>query len=107
MFTKKIQCQLSDWMRMPPISGPSVGASIIGTATSAITRPIRCGPGGLGHDDLRERHDHAATDALQNAEEDQLGVRRRESAQQRPEREEIQRDQEHEAWRRNGARPSR
>ncbi len=29
---------------MPPVSGPSVGASIIGTATSAITRPIRLGP---------------------------------------------------------------
>ncbi len=43
-FTKKIQCQFSTWMIVPPSSGPSVGASIIGTATRPITRPIRLGP---------------------------------------------------------------
>ena len=31
-------------MIVPPSSGPSVGASIIGTATRPITRPIRFGP---------------------------------------------------------------
>jgi hypothetical protein len=44
---KKIQCQFRAWMIVPPSSGPRVGASIIGTATRPITRPIRLGPAAL------------------------------------------------------------
>jgi hypothetical protein len=74
MLTSKIQRQPSVWMITPPSVGPRIGASIIGTATRLITRPIRLGPGLLGHDQLRQRHDHAAADALQHAEQDQFGA---------------------------------
>ena len=43
-FTKKIQRQLKFWMITPPSVGPSIGASIAGTKTTLITRPIRFGP---------------------------------------------------------------
>ena len=80
-------------MIRPPIVGPRIGASIAGTATRLITRPIRFGPGGLGHHQLADRQDHAAADALQDAEQDQLGGRRREAAERRADREQHQRDQ--------------
>ena len=43
-LTKKIQCQLAFSMITPPSVGPRTGASIAGTATMLITRPIRDGP---------------------------------------------------------------
>jgi hypothetical protein len=43
-LTKKIHRQLAASMRDPPISGPKIGASSIGTPTMLITRPIRFGP---------------------------------------------------------------
>ena len=43
-FTKKIQRQDRFWTIAPPITGPSTGASSIGTPTMLITRPMRLGP---------------------------------------------------------------
>jgi hypothetical protein len=43
-FTKKIHRQLR-WVTIsPPITGPSTGASSIGTPITLITRPTRSGP---------------------------------------------------------------
>ena len=43
-LTKKIQRQLRVSTIRPPSTGPSTGASSIGTPTTLITRPIRLGP---------------------------------------------------------------
>ena len=43
-LTKKIQRQLALSRMRPPSAGPRIGASIAGTATTLITRPIRRGP---------------------------------------------------------------
>ena len=43
-FTKKIQRQLALSMSRPPIVGPMIGASIVGTPVTAMTRPMREGP---------------------------------------------------------------
>ncbi len=43
-LTKKIHDQWRFCRMTPPITGPKIGASIIGIETTAITRPIRCGP---------------------------------------------------------------
>ena len=40
----KIQCQLATSISQPPRIGPAIGPSSIGTPSTAITRPIRCGP---------------------------------------------------------------
>lgn len=41
---KKIQRQLTASTSQPPRIGPPIGPSSIGTPSTAITRPIRCGP---------------------------------------------------------------
>src|SRR5690349_21978570 len=41
---KKIQCQLAVSISQPPRIGPKIGPSSMGTPSTAITRPIRCGP---------------------------------------------------------------
>ncbi len=41
---KKIQRQLTSVTSQPPMIGPRIGPSSIGTPMIAITRPIRCGP---------------------------------------------------------------
>src|SRR5919197_1165693 len=43
-FTKKIQRQLALSTIAPPMTGPKIGASSIGTPMKLITRPMRCGP---------------------------------------------------------------
>ena len=43
-LTKKIQRQLALSRIRPPIVGPRIGASIAGTATMLMTRPMRLGP---------------------------------------------------------------
>ena len=43
-LTKKIQRQLVLSRIKPPSAGPRIGASIAGTATTLITRPMRRGP---------------------------------------------------------------
>src|SRR5215213_4835032 len=43
-LTKKIQRQLIWSTIAPPITGPKIGPSRIGTPITLITRPIRCGP---------------------------------------------------------------
>ena len=44
MFTRKIQCHEAMSISQPPRMGPKIGPSSIGTPSTAITRPIRCGP---------------------------------------------------------------
>ena len=41
---RKIQCQLATWISQPPMIGPRIGPSSIGTPRIAISRPIRWGP---------------------------------------------------------------
>ena len=41
---RKIQCQLATSISQPPMIGPRIGPSSIGTPRIAISRPIRCGP---------------------------------------------------------------
>ena len=41
---RKIQCQLAASISQPPRIGPQIGPSSIGTPSTAITRPMRCGP---------------------------------------------------------------
>ena len=41
---RKIQCQLAASISQPPRIGPQIGPSSIGTPSTAITRPTRCGP---------------------------------------------------------------
>ena len=43
-LTKKIQRQLALSRINPPSAGPKIGASMAGTATTLITRPMRRGP---------------------------------------------------------------
>jgi hypothetical protein len=44
MFTKKIQRQETESTMSPPMTGPKIGPSSVGTPMTAITRPSRCGP---------------------------------------------------------------
>jgi hypothetical protein len=44
MFTKKIQRHDALSTMSPPITGPKIGPSSVGTPITAITRPSRCGP---------------------------------------------------------------
>ena len=44
---RKIQCQLAWSISQPPMIGPRIGPSSIGTPRIAISRPIRCGPAAL------------------------------------------------------------
>ena len=41
---KKIHCQLALSRMSPPMAGPKIGASMAGTATTLMTRPMRSGP---------------------------------------------------------------
>ena len=51
--------------------GPRIGATIVGIEVMLMTRPIRFGPGGGRHHQLPDRHQQAAADALQHAEDRQ------------------------------------
>jgi len=44
MFTKKIQRQDALSTIRPPMTGPKIGPSSVGTPITAMTRPRRCGP---------------------------------------------------------------
>ena len=44
MFTKKIHRHEKLSTISPPITGPRIGPSSVGTPITLITRPIRCGP---------------------------------------------------------------
>ena len=82
-FTSKIQRQDASSMIRPPSVGPKIGASIAGTAHQAHHPAHPLGPGGLGHHQLADRKDHAAAEALEHPEQDQLGARLREPAEPR------------------------
>ena len=41
---RKIQCQLATSISQPPMIGPKIGPSSMGTPSTAITRPSRSGP---------------------------------------------------------------
>ena len=68
---RKIQRQETSSTSQPPRIGPTIGATSIGTPRIPITRPIRCGPAFLVMIVMTAGHDHAAADALQDAEGDQ------------------------------------
>ena len=86
MLTKKIQRHDALSTIRPPITGPKIGPSSVGTPITAMTRPSAVRPGGLGEHAHADRHDHAAAEALQDAEEDQRLGRPGQAAQRRAER---------------------
>ena len=83
-LTKKTQCQLSAWVRMPPASRPRDPPATETNTYALIARVRSLGIGELGDDD---REDHRGlrgrADALQEAGADQRTLARRDAAQER------------------------
>ena len=89
---KKIQRQEKSSTSQPPRIGPKIGPSSIGTPITAITRPTRCGARGAREDRHARRHDHAAAEALQDAEGDQRLRRPGQTRERRAAGEQAERD---------------
>src|SRR3954454_92580 len=92
MFTKKIHRHDALSTISPPMTGPKIGPSSVGTPDDRhhAAEPVR--PGGLREGTHADRHDHAAAEALQDAEEDQRARRPGQAAQRRAEPEQGDRD---------------
>ena len=95
-LTKKTQCQLSAWVRIPPASRPSEPPATDTKTYALIARARSLGLGELGDDD---REDHrglgGGADALQEAGGDQRALARGEAAQERGGGERDEAGQEH------------
>ena len=73
--------------------GPRIGREHGGDRDDAHDAAHALGPGHVGHHELADRQDHAAADALDDAEDDELGRRPGQPAQHRPRSEEHERQQ--------------
>ena len=67
-LTKKIQRHEKLEMMIPPSTGPRIGPRSVGTPITRHDLVHLVGACGAGHDRLPDRHDHAATQPLQDAE---------------------------------------
>ena len=106
-FTKKIQRHETVSTSRPPMTGPKIGPSSIGTPTTRhdAADPVRAGD--LRHQAHPDRHDHAAAEALEDAEDDQRLGRPRQPAQRRAERRRARPRPCTRAWRRSARTSSR
>jgi hypothetical protein len=86
-LTTKIHCQEALSTIRPPMIGPKIGPSRIGTPTAASARPTRRGPALCANQSKADRHQHPAAEALKDPERDQLTGRGRQRAQARANRE--------------------
>ena len=87
-LTKKIQRQPACSTSRPPSDGAEDGGEHHRDADRAEHAAHVLWTGGAGEDDLADRHQHAAAEALEDAEDDQRVDRPREAAEHRAEREE-------------------